>query len=99
LAEARQIAGATPAEPVQGERDDLERHRARMDYRRYRQEGGFIGSGVVESGGKRVVGQRLKQAGMFWTEAGATAVLSLRCARLSAGGWDPLWCQPRLSAA
>jgi hypothetical protein len=99
LAEARQITGATPSEPVQGELDYLERNRARMDYRRYRQEGCFIGSGVVESGCKRVVGQRLKQAGMFWTEAGATAVLSLRCALLSAGGWDHLWSQPMLSAA
>ena len=70
-----------------------------MDYRRYRQAGWFIGSGVVEAGCKRVLGQRLKESGMFWTEVGATAVLSLRCALLSAGGWDQLWSQPWRQAA
>ena len=40
-----------------------------MDYRRYRANGWFIGSGIVEAGCKHVVGQRLKQSGMFWTEA------------------------------
>lgn len=99
LAEVRQITGVAPSEQVQGELDYLERNRARMDYRRYRQQGWFIGSGVVESGCKRVIGQRLKQSGMFWTQPGATAVLSLRCALLSAQGWDYLWSQPLLSAA
>ena len=42
-----------------------ERNRVRMDYRRYREQGWFIGSGVVEAGCKRVVGQRRKQSGMF----------------------------------
>jgi len=66
----------TPAEDVQRELDCLERNRTRMDYLRYRKQGWFIGSGVVEAGCKRVIGQRLKQSGMFWTEAGATAVLA-----------------------
>ena len=99
LAEARAAAGATLSTEAQRELDDLEHHRTRMDYRRYRDNGWFIGSGVVEAGCKRVVGQRLKQSGMFWTEAGATAILSLRCALLSAGGWDYLWKQPLLKAA
>jgi hypothetical protein len=99
LAEVHAVTGATPAEATQGELDYLERNRTRMDYRRYRREGWFIGSGVVEAGCKRVIGQRLKQSGMFWTEPGATAVASLRCALLSAGGWDFLWSQPLLKAA
>lgn len=99
LAEARQVAGPTPSEQAQTELDYLERNRRRMDYRHYRQQGWFIGSGVVEAGCKRVIGQRLKQSGMFWTEPGATAVASLRCALLSAGGWDYLWSQPLLEAA
>lgn len=99
LAEVLALTGATPPEPVQRELDYLERNRTRMDYRRYRQEGWFIGSGVVEAGCKRVIGQRLKQSGMFWTEPGATAVVSLRCALLSAGGWEFLWSQPLLKAA
>ena len=99
LAEVRLVTGPTPSEAAQGEMDYLERNRRRMDYLRYRQQGWFIGSGVVEAGCKRVIGQRLKQSGMFWTEAGATAVVSLRCALLSAGGWDSIWTQPLLQAA
>ncbi len=99
LAEVRTVTGPTPSEAAQGEIDYLERNRPRMDYLRYRQQGWFIGSGVVEAGCKRVIGQRLKQSGMFWTEPGATAVVSLRCALLSAGGWDYLWTQPLLQAA
>jgi hypothetical protein len=99
LAEARTAAGAPLAEAVRRELDYLERNRARMDYRYYRTQGWFIGSGVVEAGCKRLIGQRLKQSGMFWHEAGATAVASLRCALLSAGGWEHLWRQPLLQAA
>jgi len=99
LEDVRKIPGLSPSETAQRELDYLERNRARMDYRRYREQGWFIGSGVVEAGCKRVIGQRLKQSGMFWTESGATAVVSLRCALLSAGGWDYLWNQPLLSAA
>ena len=99
LAEVRLVTGPTPSEAAQGEMDYLERNRSRMDYLRYRQQGWFIGSGVVEAGCKRVIGQRLKQSGMFWTEAGALAVASLRSALLSAGGWDYIWTQPLLQAA
>jgi hypothetical protein len=99
LAEARQAAGAALSEPAQREIGYLEHKRARMDSLRYRKHGWFIGSGVVEAGCKHVIGQRLKQSGMFWTEAGATAVLHLRCALLSAGGWNHLWSQPLAHAA
>ena len=99
LAEARAVADARRADAAQGELAYLERNRERMDDRRYWQTGWFIGSGVVEAGCKRVIGQRLKQSGMFWTETGATAVLGLRCALLSAGGWDQLWSQRLLQAA
>lgn len=99
LAQARAAADSTPTEAVPRELEYLERNRARMDYRHYRAQGWFIGSGVVEAGCKRVIGQRLKQSGMFWREEGATAVASLRCALLSAGGWDYLWRQPLLQAA
>jgi hypothetical protein len=99
LAEVRLVTGPTPSEAAQGQMDYLERNRSRMDYLRYRQQGWFIGSGVVEAGCKRVIGQRLKQSGMFWTEAGAIAVASLRSALLSAGAWDYIWTQPLLQAA
>jgi hypothetical protein len=99
LAEARQAGGPALSVEAQREIDYLENNRARMDYLRYRNQGWFIGSGVVEAGCKHVIGQRLKQSGMFWTQAGATAVLHLRCALLSAGGWNHLWSQPLPRAA
>jgi hypothetical protein len=99
LAEARQASANPLSAEVQREVNYLENNRARMDYLSYRAKGWFIGSGVVEAGCKHVIGQRLKQSGMFWTEAGATAVLHLRCALLSAGGWNHLWSQPLPHAA
>ena len=98
IEEAGAVSEPANSEERQRELDYLQRNQARMDYLRYRQAGWFIGSGVVEAGCKRVIGQRLKQSGMFWTEAGATAVVSLRCALLSAGGWDYLWSRPLLQA-
>lgn len=65
----------------------------------FRAKGWFIGSRVVEAGGKHVIAQRLQPSGMFWTEAGATAVPHPRCALLSAGGWNHLWNQPLPRAA
>jgi hypothetical protein len=50
----------------------------RMRYPEYRAKGMEIGSGAVESAGKRVVGQRCKGAGMRWSDTGLPAVLNLR---------------------
>lgn len=61
----------------------FEAHKDRMDYPAYIAEGMMIGSGPVESACKVVVGQRLKQAGMRWTKAGADSILALRTAVLS----------------
>jgi hypothetical protein len=61
----------------------FESHRHRMSYPKYRAKGMMIGSGPVESACKVVVGQRLKQSGMRWTEAGADNILALRTALMS----------------
>ena len=50
----------------------------RMKYDEYRRNGWFIGSGVIESGCKTVIGQRFKQSGMIWSLKGAKALLPLR---------------------
>ena len=50
----------------------------RMKYDEYRANGWFIGSGVIESACKTVIGQRFKQSGMFWSLKGAKALLPLR---------------------
>lgn len=64
----------------------------RMDYPRYVAKGWQIGSGPVESACKRVVGQRLKGAGMRWGEDGANALCHLRALFLSEPGqWDAFW--------
>lgn len=54
-------------------------HVERTRYGYFRQQGYFIGSGVIEAGCKAVIGRRLKQSGMFWGEAGAENILQLRC--------------------
>jgi hypothetical protein len=61
----------------------------RMDYARFRQQGYFIGSGTVESGGKQISGLRLKRAGARWTQPGAVATAKARAAWLSRQ-WDIL---------
>ncbi len=60
----------------------LENHRDRTCYGEYQAAGYFIGSGVIEAGCKTVVGKRLKQSGMFWSEQGAQNILGLRCLML-----------------
>ena len=50
----------------------------RMDYPAHLKAGRMIGSGPIEAACKVVVGQRLKQSGMRWSEAGADAVLAIR---------------------
>lgn len=65
-------------------------NRSRMDYPRYRAENLPIGSGVIESSCKHVVGDRLKRTGMRWDEEGAEDLLALRCLDLNER-WDSLW--------
>jgi hypothetical protein len=60
------------------------------DYVNYRAKGYVIGSGMIESTCKQVVGQRLKGAGMKWSEPGAIAMAALVAQKLN-GTWDPFW--------
>ncbi len=59
---------------------------ARMDYPTHLAAGRMIGSGPVEAACKSVVGVRLKQAGMRWSNAGADAVLAVRTTLLNGEG-------------
>jgi hypothetical protein len=64
----------------------------RMDYPEYQARGWQIGSGVVESACKTVVGQRMKGAGMRWSVAGAHALCHVRALhRSEKGQWDAFW--------
>ncbi len=70
----------------------VENNKDRMLYGTYRQQGLFYGSGVVEAGCKTIIGQRLKNSGMFWTKPGALNVAILRCALLDER-FDNYWDQ------
>jgi hypothetical protein len=68
----------------------FEKNKDRMRYEDFRRQGLFVGSGVVEAGCRTVIGQRLKQSGMFWTVKGANSIIALRCCLLS-NRWEDFW--------
>jgi len=49
-----------------------------------------IGTGMVESTAKQLVGMRLKGPGMHWSEPGALAVTALRAHDLN-NNWHHFW--------
>ncbi|MCA1598083.1 MAG: ISKra4 family transposase [Chloroflexi bacterium] len=66
------------------------RNQPYMHYDVYLAHGWPIGTGVVEGACGHLVKDRMEQAGMRWTQAGAQAVLDLRAVRLN-GDWDAYW--------
>jgi hypothetical protein len=71
-------------------RDYIADHEARLDYRRFRDEGRPIGSGTVESAAKNVVGWRMKRGGQSWSRAGATRMLAA-LGETHSGRWHEAW--------
>jgi hypothetical protein len=67
-----------------------ERNQAYMHYDQYLAHGWPIGTGVVEGACGHLVKDRMEQAGMRWTQAGAQAMLDLRAVRLN-GDWEAYW--------
>jgi hypothetical protein len=66
----------------------------RMDYPTYIARGWQIGSGMIESACKCVVGQRLKQSGMRWREPGTQQICHLRALYKSQPNlWTHYWDQ------
>jgi hypothetical protein len=61
-----------------------------MRYAEFRRQGFFVGSGVIEAGCKTIIAKRLKQSGMFWTVAGANALIAARCC-LYSGRFEQFW--------
>jgi hypothetical protein len=82
--------GPPPDDPLEKQIAYFENHQDQMRYQTYRAQGLFYGSGVVEGGCRSVIGQRLKESGMFWTEGGAQSVLTMRLA-LKSHRWDECW--------
>jgi hypothetical protein len=71
----------------------FQNNRHRMRYPEFRKAGYQIGSGTIESGCKRIIGARLKQAGMTWTTEGARQVIKAR-AMFFSEEWDD-FCEQR----
>lgn len=78
------------AADVENDADYFARNAERMRYPKFRAQGLFVGSGVIEAGCRTVVGERLKCSGMFWSVRGANAILALRCCRLN-GSFEDYW--------
>ncbi len=96
LDQAARLLAASPGIPAE-RLEDAQReiayftnHLERTRYGYFRQQGYFIGSGVVEAGCKTVIGRRLKQSGMFWSESGADNILQLRCL-IKSPHFDAAW--------
>ena len=81
------------ADALRIEADYFERNANRMRYAKFKREGLFVGSGVIEAGCKTLIGSRLKQSGMFWTLRGANSIIQLRCCLLS-GNFEDYWTSP-----
>lgn len=60
------------------------------DYVEYRERGFVIGSGMMESTCKQLVGKRLKGCGRQWSEGGAVAMSALIGHRLNRT-WEAFW--------
>jgi len=76
------------------EAEYFETNTDRMRYPAFRQQGFFVGSGVIEAGCKSITGARLKRSGMFWTVRGANAIIALRCSRHN-GTFEDYWAESR----
>jgi hypothetical protein len=70
----------------------LEKREAHMQSPHYQQQGWPIGSGIVESGNKVVMQERMKGAGMHWAPAHVNPMLALRTAERNRR-WDEAWQQ------
>lgn len=91
----QQAQGHLPQDPeakkaAQAQIAYLENNRFRMRYSHFRDQGLFVGSGVVEAGCKTLIGQRLKRSGMEWSLRGANAIIALRCNQAS-GRFEEYW--------
>jgi hypothetical protein len=81
---------ASVRKAVEGELRYFADNAAAMRYAHFRQQGLFVGSGVVEAGCRTVIGQRLKRSGMFWSVRGANAIIASRCCQYSQR-FDDFW--------
>ncbi len=83
LQELRQIRDTTKHRAhrdfIQGEINYFTDNKDRMRYDHYCACRLPIGSGTIESACKNVIGGRMKQGGMTWSQTGANGMLQIRC--------------------
>jgi len=89
-----QSENAEVAQKLLLEAEYFERNAHRMRYPEFRKLDLFVGSGVIEAGCKTVIASRMKCSGMFWTVAGANAIIALRCCLLN-NRFEDYWDQAR----
>ena len=65
-------------------------NKSRMEYKRFRDNGWPIGSGVIEAACKSIVKCRLCRSGMRWTQTGGQTTLTLR-SLVKSGRWEAFW--------
>ena len=99
VASLRSLAASHPdlAKDILTEANYFENNQDRMRYPKFRKQGLFVGSGVIEAGCKTILG-RLKRSGMFWTIRGANAIIALRCCQLS-GKFEDYWESRRVAVS
>lgn len=86
----RRLTNGEVQKELEKEKEYFRGNAERMRYAKFRSQGLFVGSGVVEAGCRTIFGQRLKLSGMHWTVRGANAIIALRCCQLS-GRWEEFW--------
>jgi hypothetical protein len=87
----RKKAAAYPelAEDLQREAGYLEKHKRRMQYQEFREDGYVIGSGMVESGCKQFKA-RFCGPGMRWSREGLERLIPIRAAVMTES-FDDVW--------
>ena len=68
----------------------FEQNQARLRHGTYRQQGYFIGSGVIGSAGKQLAAGRIKGPGRRWNVTEVNALLNLRCVFVEQS-WQTYW--------
>jgi len=84
--------GERPADVLAREIAYFQKRAAQIQYAAFRAAGYPIGSGIVESGHKVVIGARFKGAGQHWAPAHLNPLLVLRTISCN-GRWDETWPQ------
>ena len=81
VAQAKRVS-----KPMRTEIAYFEKNKARLDYPEYRARKWLCGSGIIESGVRRMINLRFKSASCFWQQENLDGLMFLRCALLS-GRW------------